>query len=132
MPPSQKELARLAKIARFAMLAKEYEFRKSKYYITRQRSDYPWRLLLELYIARASNYKLHATSLWSAAGMNATSGGRWLDFLVKEGFAYRTPVKGHNRAVFVHLTEHAVNLVEDHLLSIFDKAAEITREHEEI
>lgn len=131
MPANQKELTRLAKIARFAMLAKEYEFRKTKYYIQRQRTDYPWRLLLELYIARAGKYKLHATSLWSEAGMNATSGGRWVDFLVKEGFAYRTPVRGHNRAVFIHLTEQSVTMIEDHLLTIFGKAADIEREFDE-
>ena len=128
MSTSQKDLARLAKIARFAMLAKEYEFRKAKFYIKRQRSDYPWRLLLELYIARAGGYNLPSTSLWAEAGMNATSGGRWLDFLVAEGFAYRRQVRGHNRAVHVYLTEHAVTLIEEHLLTIFGQAAKIEQE----
>lgn len=123
----KKECLRLAKIARFAALAKENEFRKSKLYFERRRSDYAWRMLLELYIARANGYRLLATRLWAEAGMNPTTGGRWLDYLADEGYVVKTEAPGHNRAVYVEMTESAISMLEDHLLTVFGKAAEIAK-----
>lgn len=77
-----------------------------------------WDMLLELYAADLSQRRVTVSNLAEASGTPMTTALRWIDALVKEGFAARRPDPLDKRRVFVALTQAGTGSMERYLDSL--------------
>ncbi|UUR08919.1 MarR family winged helix-turn-helix transcriptional regulator [Sphingomonas glaciei] len=63
-----------------------------------------WDILLSLYVAELSQYRMTITAVYNEAGVPQTTALRWLQHLVDLGMVVRRPNVVDRRAVFVELT----------------------------
>jgi hypothetical protein len=79
-----------------------------------------WDIMLDLYIAQATNKKISVTSACIASAVPSTTGLRWLTILINDGLVLREHDPQDNRRVFVRLSETGVTSMEQY----FDKLSD--------
>lgn len=75
-------------------------------------SDPAWDLLLDLYVSEKARKKICTTSACIAAGVPASTGLRWINILVQNGYLQREEDPGDARRSLVSLTATARHALE--------------------
>lgn len=74
-----------------------------------------WDMLLELFIAQATNRDVWVKSLLGVADGSPTTAIRWLDHLESRGLILRRSDDADRRRVIVNLTHHGETMMENYL-----------------
>jgi len=82
-------------------------------------SDPAWDMLIHLFHADLSGYRLTVTNLASASGVPYTTALRWMDTLIEKGLASRTQNPLDRRSVFMEISETARASMYDYLCRVW-------------
>lgn len=101
---------RLGRIAKTLIAARTV---RNNYLSDRSLGEPVWDVLLALYAAHADQITLNMTMAVRASGVPATTAIRWIDHLIVEGLACRTPVTCDRRSCHVCLTPRGIATMEE-------------------
>jgi DNA-binding MarR family transcriptional regulator len=77
-------------------------------------ADPAWDIMLEMYVANATDTKLSITAVGLEAGVAPTTVLRWISVLENYGFVKRTADVSDKRRHWVYLTKKATNMLQEH------------------
>jgi DNA-binding MarR family transcriptional regulator len=120
LTPEQTRARTLLSLAR-----KEFENRRSrrKVFGSAMFGEPAWEMLLALYINDASGPRQTSATLLHFSGSSASTGKRWMRFLLTNDLVSREPHPVDARTYFVMLTDKARGMIETYLSGTIDRHA---------
>lgn len=118
-PPAKAASIDVDVTVQFALELKAARRTRYKYLDSKYLGEPAWDVLLDLYVAKATNRSISVSSACIASGAPATTGLRWLKLLEEGGMIERKAARLDRRSTNVSLTEHANSVIRNYLLATY-------------